>query len=92
MIKNFKNKNLERLYLHGDTRGIQPHFKEKLVRILDIMDSAGSLEDMKFPGSNLHKLEPKNESRWSVYLSGNWRIVFMFSQGDFFEVELKDTH
>jgi len=92
MIKSFRSKSLEKFYLDGDERGIQPHHSEKLGRILDTMDSAHNIKDMNYPGSNLHKLEPKTKDIWSVDLSGNWRIVFKYKEGDFYQVELKDTH
>jgi plasmid maintenance system antidote protein VapI len=35
---------------------------------------------MNFPGSGLHLLLPKQESRWAVKVSGNWRITFVFRE------------
>jgi proteic killer suppression protein len=29
---------------------------------------------------------------WSVTISGNWRIVFRFHDGDAFDVDLVDYH
>jgi hypothetical protein len=32
------------------------------------------------------------KGRWSVTISGNWRIVFRFEDGDAFDVDLVDYH
>jgi plasmid maintenance system killer protein len=29
---------------------------------------------------------------WSITISGNWRIVFRFADGDAFDVDLMDYH
>jgi len=64
----------------------------KLERILDRLDAAEDVQDMRFPGSRLHKLEPRKANRWSVTVSGNWRITFRFDQGNAFEVDYEDYH
>jgi len=50
------------------------------------------IEVMNFPGSRLHKLEPKKENIWSVRVSGNWRIIFKFIDGDAYVVDYLDYH
>jgi proteic killer suppression protein len=47
---------------------------------------------MNFPGSGLHLLLPKQESRWAMKVSGNWRITFVFREGHAFEVNYEDYH
>jgi proteic killer suppression protein len=32
------------------------------------------------------------EGYWSVTISGNWRMVFRFEDGDAFDVDLVDYH
>ena len=47
---------------------------------------------MNFPGSHLHLLELKHHGRWAVDVSGNWRVTFIFHDGDAFEVDYLDYH
>lgn len=47
---------------------------------------------MNFPGSSLHLLQPKQEQRWAVKVSGNWRVTFIFLEGDAYEVNYTDYH
>ena len=92
MIKSFKHKGLEKLFYDGSTKGIQPKHKTKLEDILDLLDAMIQIQDMNFPGSRLHKLEPKKENIWSVTVSGNWRVTFKFIDGDAYEVIYTDYH
>ncbi|MFH1139521.1 MAG: type II toxin-antitoxin system RelE/ParE family toxin [Pseudomonadota bacterium] len=47
---------------------------------------------MNFPGSGLHLLVPKQDGRWAVKVSGNWRLTFRLVEGDAFEVDYVDYH
>jgi len=44
------------------------------------------------PGYRLHRLKGEWKGYWSVTISGNWRIVFRFEDGDAFGVDLVDYH
>ena len=45
---------------------------------------------MSIPGWNLHPLKGKLENHWSV--SVNWRLTFMFENGDAVLVDYQDYH
>jgi proteic killer suppression protein len=47
---------------------------------------------MNLPGFRLHALKGDLAGRWSVTVSGNWRIVFRFESGDASDVDLIDYH
>jgi proteic killer suppression protein len=40
----------------------------------------------------LRHLKGHLEAFWSVSISGNWRIIFRFEDGDAFDVDLADYH
>jgi proteic killer suppression protein len=92
MIKSFKHGGLEKFFLTGGKRGINPEHCKKLAIVLDLLDAASNAADMNFPGAGLHKLEPRQENRWSVKVSGNWRITFKFTERDASEVDYIDYH
>lgn len=52
----------------------------------------GAPSDLDLPGYRLHPLKGNLKGMWSVTLSGNWRIVFRFEDGDAFDVDLVDYH
>ena len=92
MIKSFKHKGLERFFYSGSKKGIQPEHASKLARILDRLNAAGDLKDMNYPGSNLHALSGDRKGQYSVRVSGNWRVIFEFVNGDVYIVDYDDYH
>jgi proteic killer suppression protein len=92
MIKSFKHKGLEEFFYNGTKKGIQVKHSEKLALILDLLDAAENVQVMNFPGSNLHKLNPKQNEVWALKVSGNWRITFKFVDGDAYIIDYLDYH
>ena len=92
MIKSFRHKGLQKFFFDGTKKGIQPKHAEKLGDILDLLNATSEIEDMNFPGSDLHPLKGDLRGFWSVKVSGNWRIIFRFEKGDAFDVDYVDYH
>ena len=92
MIKSFSHKGLKNFFYDGTKKGIQPKHVNKIGDILDRLDASTIIGDMKFPGSDLHLLEPKRKEKWAVKVSGNWRITFKFKEGNVYEVDYVDYH
>jgi proteic killer suppression protein len=57
MIRSFRHKGLERFFVTGSKKGIQPEHAEKIARILDRLDASISPSDMNLPGYRLHELK-----------------------------------
>ncbi|MCP3933265.1 MAG: peptidase [Bacteroidetes bacterium] len=92
MIKSFSHKGLEDFFYDGTKKGIQAKHAKKLADILDRLDAACFIEDMNYPGAQLHPLTGKWASFWAVKVSGNWRVIFIFEEGDAFKVNYLDYH
>lgn len=92
MIKSFRHKGLEKLFCRGTKKGIQPEHASRLIDILDRLDAAAVVNDMDYPGSHLHPLKGKLKGHWSVSVSGNWRVIFRFENGDAYVVDYRDYH
>jgi proteic killer suppression protein len=92
LIKSFNHKGLEKFYYEGNTKGIQAKHADKIGDILDVLNAAVKIEDINFPGSNLHLLQPKKDNIWSVKISGAWRIIFKFADGDAYIVNYLNYH
>lgn len=91
-IKSFDNKKLEKFFETGLKSGIQPHHARKIERILDRLDSATDIEDLNYPGSELHQLSGKLKGFWAVKISGNFRIWFRFKNENAYNVQYGDYH
>jgi toxin HigB-1 len=93
MIISFKNKGLRFFFEKGDSKKINPANRERINLILSRLNAAKDLRDMNYPGSNLHLLKkPPLNGFYSVNVSGNYRVVFRFEDGDAYEVDYLDTH
>ena len=47
---------------------------------------------MDLPGLNLHSLSGNLSGHYAVSVSGNWRIVFRFENGQATDIDLVDYH
>jgi len=92
LIQSFAHKGLEDFFYNGTKKGIQPKHANKLADILDLLDAAVQVTDMNFPGSRLHRLQPKQNNSWAVNVSANWRVTFVFVDGDAYKVDYIDYH
>lgn len=66
--------------------------RDKVRRVLSALDAAESPQALDLPGYRLHPLKGSLAGFWSVTVSGNWRIIFRFEDGDAFDVDLLDYH
>jgi len=92
MIKSFRHKGLEKFYTSGNKAGIQAKHAPKLRRILGLLDAATKPDDVNLPGFRLHPLVGKQKGFYSVWVSGNWRVIFRFVGEDVELVDYLDYH
>jgi addiction module HigA family antidote len=75
VIGGFRHKGLEEIHLTGETRWIGADHVRKCVRILQLLEVAARPEEMNIAGFRFHRLQG-NPRRWSVRVTGNYRITF----------------
>jgi proteic killer suppression protein len=92
MIKSFRSKVL-RLFAEGDGSKMPVHGAalERAEDQLVALDAARQASDMDVPGWRLHQLRGK-PIRFSVRVTGNWRITFEFAAPDAIDVDIEDYH
>ena len=86
------HKGLQRLVARDDARLLPQPLTSRIRRILTELAAAQSAHDMSLPGYRLHRLKGTRREQWSVRVSGNWRIVFRFVEGEAVDVDLIDYH
>jgi proteic killer suppression protein len=92
VIKIFKHKGLEKFFNKGSTAGIQSSQAVRIRDRLAFLHAAQTIDDMDKPGYRLHPLKGKKEGLWAISVTGNWRIVFEFIDGDAYIVSYEDYH
>ncbi len=92
MIKSFRDKGLKARFESGPTSGVRPDHARRLRMQLAALDSAQTIDDMAIPGFRLHPLKGGMVGRWSIGVSGNWRMTFEFRDGDAYVLDYEDYH
>ncbi len=90
MIKSLRHKGLRRFYETGTKSGIQAKHADRLRLQMAALDTAQKIEDIDIPGYSLHPLKGKAKGRWSVWVSGNWRLTFEFKDGNVNVLDYED--
>ena len=92
MIKTIKHKGLRQFYETGTRRGFNAQWAGRLRDILAFLNAASSPKDMDIPGLDFHSLRGNYNGFYAVSVTGNWRIVFTFEDGNATSVDLVDYH
>jgi toxin HigB-1 len=91
MIKTFHHKGLKELFEQGATSRIDRQFHRRLIERLDVLNRAASLQALSLPGYNVHPLRGK-PIRYSLWVSGAWRMTFEWDNGDAYRVDFEQYH
>jgi toxin HigB-1 len=90
VIRSFRNWALRRYFEIGDTSGLSAPNVSRIGRMLRALDAATRPEHVNLPGYFFHAL--RGPRRWSIRVSGNWRITFGWDGADAIEIDLEDYH
>jgi toxin HigB-1 len=92
MIRTFRHRGIEKLFLSGSKAGIQPAHANKLNEQLTVLNVAKKPEHMNLPGWKFHALRGELAGHWAVSVNGNWRLTFAFQGEDAILVDYQDYH
>ncbi len=90
MIKSYKHKGLKAYWTKGNARGLNPSWLSRIDNIISALDAATRPEDLNLPGLRFHPLQ--GVSRYSVSLTGNFRVTFGWRSGHPVDVDIEDYH
>ncbi len=92
MIKSFCSKETERLFNRERVREFQS-IERAALRKLAMLDSAKELRDMSAPpGNRLESLHGDRKGQHSIRINDQWRICFVWRDGDAYGVGITDYH
>lgn len=93
MIKEFKSKDTARLWRERVTKSLPSDVAQRSYDKLVQLNAAENLEDLQTPpGNRLKKLSGNREHQHSIRINRQYRICFIWDDGDAYEVEVTDYH
>jgi proteic killer suppression protein len=92
VIKSFRCADTKRLF-NDESVAKFANIRQPARRKLLMLHAAKRLTDLKVPpGNRLHRLEGDREGQHSISISDQWRICFVWLDGDAHQVEIVDYH
>jgi proteic killer suppression protein len=91
MIRSCRDKDVWRLLDREFSRKFQLIEKTARVR-LALLDAATSLRDLNLPGLRLEALKGDRQGQYSIRVNDQFRICFIWRDGDAEQVEIVDYH
>lgn len=93
MIKSFKDRSSESIFLGIRVRGLPGDIQQRARRKLRMLDAATIIEDLLVPPSNrLEKLRGDRRGQHSIRINNQWRICFVWKDANALDVEIVDYH
>ncbi|HAM52120.1 MAG TPA: plasmid maintenance system killer [Nitrospiraceae bacterium] len=93
MIKSFKNKETEKIYSREISLKLPRDIQQIALRKLRMVNNAKNMNDLRIPPANrLEKLSGIREGQHSIRINDQWRICFIWRDGDAHDVEITDYH
>lgn len=92
VIRTFKNKELEKLF-HREFSRIPLHLQRRAVTRMRVINAATTEQDLRnIPGGFYERLKGDRLGQSSLRLSGNWRLCFVWHDGDIYDLDIVDYH
>lgn len=92
MIKGFRSRDTERLFRRERVRRFHA-IERAALRKLQMLNAAAELRDLSaVPGHRLETLHGNREGQHSIRINDQWRICFVWRNGDTYDVEITDYH
>ncbi|HJE10510.1 type II toxin-antitoxin system RelE/ParE family toxin [Corynebacterium stationis] len=93
MIRNFGDKNTERIWQENYVKSIDRKVQRATMRKLELIHAAQNIEDLRIPpGNRLERLVGDRRGQHSIRVNAQWRICFVWKDGGAEDVELVDYH
>jgi proteic killer suppression protein len=93
VIRSFKDKETENIFHRRKSYRLPPDIQRAALRKLRMLNRAQTLRDLIAPPSNrLEKLKGDRSGQTSIRINDQWRICFVWQDGDAYDVEIVDYH
>jgi toxin HigB-1 len=93
VIRSFADRRTAAIWVDRMPKGFPNDLAKAARRKLRMLESATRLEDLRNPpGNRLETLVGDRTGQYSVRVNGQWRICFVWRDGDAYDVEVVDYH
>jgi proteic killer suppression protein len=93
MIASFKDADTKLLYETGKSRRIPAGIRRAAMRKLVMLDKVQKLEYLRIPPANhLEVLTGDRAGQHSIRINDQFRLCFVWREGDAYDVEIVDYH
>jgi len=93
MIASFRDEETRRLWQSGRSRRLPADLQRGAFKKLAILNAALALENLKVPpGNQLEALRGNRAGQHSIRVNDQYRVCFVWRNGNAFEVEIVDYH
>ena len=93
MITGFKDRETEKVWEGNVSRQLPNDIQATARRKLRMLNNAHRLDDLRVPPANrLEALKGKRKGQHSIRINDQWRICFVWADGNASEVEIVDYH
>ncbi|MBA3879712.1 MAG: plasmid maintenance system killer [Sphingobium sp.] len=93
MIRTFATPETERIWSGLKSRTYPPDIQKRALDKLKLINRARTLDDLRNPpGNRLHALKDDRAGQHSISINRQWRICFVWRDGNAYDVEITDYH
>jgi proteic killer suppression protein len=93
VIKSFKDNETEKIYSRERSRKLPTDIQLIALRKLRMINNAKTIIDLRVPPANrLEKLSGDRAGQYSIRINDQWRVCFVWKDGDAIDVEITDYH
>jgi len=93
MIASFRDPETERLWQSGRSRRLPPNLRRRAFKKLAILNAAVTLDNLTVPPGNcLEALRGDRAGECSIRINDQYRVCFVWRNGNAFDVEIVDYH
>lgn len=93
MILSFGSKETSKIWDGERVKKISNDIQNTGRRKLRMLNNSQNINDLQIPPSNkLEKLKGGYKEFYSIRINNQWRIIFKWSNGNAYEVEIIDYH
>lgn len=93
MIVSFADKETEKIWQGIQSRKFPPDIQERALRKLRQLEASANLDDLRLPpGNRLEALFGDRIGQYSIRITKQWRLCFIWQDGNAYQAEIVDYH